>query len=197
MNQLLDVEESELPLTVGGVQVHRSISVESLGAPASVDGIYSEAIREVSLGQGSDTSAPASLPQVGEERLPEGEEGGHPAVDACLEVVGRAREALADGRPRDALEALAGISPECPDQDYESVRADAIETHVRAERERAASLFLEAREKTGPERRAAFEEVKALLEELLANWPENAYAAAIGKNIRKVDQELSRLPASD
>jgi hypothetical protein len=136
----------------------------------------------------------------GDAATPGGEEGPPvtvaPERDAAAlrtEAVQAARKALADGRYEAALEQLGELG-EVEDEEVGALRQEAVDGYVRAERERAGSLFLAAREEPDPAaRRTRIEEVAGILKGLLDRFPESSYAPAIQRNLQLVEQELEGL----
>lgn len=110
-----------------------------------------------------------------------------------------AREALSRGEYVEAIAQLdqladalveAGVDQQ-PDEQLTTLRNEAVDGHVHTERERAGKLFLAARENQDADlRKQGLEQVIALLEGLLADYPDSSYADAISRNLQLVKREL-------
>lgn len=186
VSEYLDIEDSNVPIAVGKSSMMGTVSDESLLPPTGPDGLYQEPIREVSLGQDPNST-----------ESPEGENTATSDPNVVwAPVLERARAALAEGRSIDAIKELDTVIQPDSVSGYASLRKESVDNYVFQERERAARLFLEAREKSGSEKGTALEEVRGLLELLLKDYPQSSYAAAIQKNLRKVEQEIERQKGS-
>jgi len=122
------------------------------------------------------------------------------SVDATLEEgLEEAREALSKGENLAAIQRLDRLVTDLgpvvdedePDEQLATLRSEAVDGWVHAERERAGRLFLAAREQVDVDaRREGLQEVVTVLEALLADYPDSTYADAINRNLQLVKREL-------
>ena len=109
------------------------------------------------------------------------------------ELLAAARGHVAGERYREAVAAyreLEGTSLQTTARDESR---SAMDTLVKAERERAGRLFTAARKKPDEElRKAALAEVAALLRSLLSEFPESSYAPRVADNLAVVEKELAK-----
>ena len=79
-----------------------------------------------------------------------------------------------------------------PDEAWSTLRQEAVDGYVHVERERAGKLFLEARGRADADaKRTGLEEVVAILEGLLSDYPDSGFSSAITRNLQLVKRELS------
>lgn len=112
-------------------------------------------------------------------------------LDATL---GDARDLVVAKEYRAALKAYAKLEG----TEHQSVArresAEAAETLVREERERAGRLFVAARKQSDPATRAAeLETVRGILAGLLDEFPESQYAERLHTNLAAVEREIGGL----
>lgn len=108
-------------------------------------------------------------------------------LDARLQ---EARDLVAGGKYRDAVTAYRSLEGTPKQATARQEAKGAIDTLVRAERERAGRMFVAARKRSGAERIAALQEVRDLLAGLLQEFPESSYASRVAENLAAVDREL-------
>ncbi len=168
----------------------RVLAVEERSRPERLDLRLEDDVREVAPLQPAQTAPVATTtptipsPSAAEETPSESTPG--PTDDA--ERLARARRAIAEGRPIDAVTALEGVA----DPAAARMRTSAIDAWARAERESAGAAFLTARElPAGDARRAALEAVRDRLAAINARFPQNAYAAEVARHLARVEKALS------
>jgi hypothetical protein len=213
VNQLMDAEAEEASADVGVAPTPEHVRSGVVEEPGAPDGVILEPAREVGPLPGSvvppepGTSVAPVAPVAPLAPLapvaplaPGAPNASGAPVDPRLEwdaAVGRARAALEGNHADVALQELATVPDLRQVEGGLELSREAQDAFVRGERERAAQLFLKAREITEPEaRRTALEEVRGLLTDLLRKWPDSPYASAIGKNLDRVEKELEKLPAA-
>jgi hypothetical protein len=114
------------------------------------------------------------------------------ALDATL---GDARDLVVAGAYRPALLAYAKLDGTEHQSTARREAREAAETLVREERERAGKLFVAARKQSDRRRRAdALEEVRAILDGLLSEFPDSQYAERLSTNLAAVQREIAALP---
>lgn len=104
-----------------------------------------------------------------------------------------ARGLVASMEYRQAIEAFAALDGTPLQATARAESARAVDALVKEERERAGLLFVAARKRaTASERRAALEEVRAILAGLLTEFPRSGYADRVSDNLEAVERELAR-----
>ncbi len=103
-----------------------------------------------------------------------------------------ARDLVAAGQYRDAVAAFRSLEGTPLQARARTESRAAIDELVRADRERAGRLFVAARKKSGEARTAALQEVRALLQGLLNEFPTSSYAGRVADNLAAVDRELEK-----
>ena len=189
LNALLDVEERyhveesmgvAVPLA-GAIQEQTALDGET-ALPAPGAGALAQPMAEEELG-GDDSDLPGTEPA--EDELAE-----DPSSDAEL-ALAPARQALADGRYLEAIQALDELGSDS--EEAQELHREAVDDYVHLERERAGRLFLEARSAEAEDARLGkLGEVKEVLQRLLDEFPDNSYAGAISRNLQLVERELDR-----
>lgn len=166
----------------------RVLAVEERSRPERLDLMLDDDVREVAPVQSAPTTpTPPSAtptPSVADETPPESA----PSPSDEADRLARARRAVAEGRPIDAVTALEGVA----DPAAARMRASAIDAWARAEREAAGAAFLTARElPAGDARRAALEAVRDRLAAINTRFPQNAYAAEVARHLARVEKALT------
>ncbi len=169
----------------------RVLAVEERSRPERLDLMLDDDVREVAPvqpAQATPTSPSATpvppSPPVADETPPQSA----PSPSDEADRLARARRAVAEGRPIDAVTALEGVA----DPAAARMRASAIDAWARAEREAAGAAFLTARElPAGDARRDALEAVRDRLAAINARFPQNAYAAEVARHLARVEKALS------
>ena len=123
---------------------------------------------------------PVLAPRVTEEEI-------DPGFDRAIGPED-ARALLAEGR---YVEALRGLEP--VKELHPQLWSEAVDGYVHSERERAGALFVKARAMPpGEIQDSAYDEVIAILEGLVADYPESSYAVDIQENLVTVRESASR-----
>jgi hypothetical protein len=102
------------------------------------------------------------------------------------------RDLVAAGRYRDAVQAFRALEGTPLQGRAREDSRLAIDELVRQDRERAGKLFVAARKKSGADRTAALQEVRALLQGLVDEFPDSSYASRVSDNLAAVDRELEK-----
>jgi hypothetical protein len=130
--------------------------------------------------------APETPAPAPETPVPQGAVLAPPAPDRSA-VLDSTRSALAAGRYQDAILLLQPLD----DGEARMLRQEAIDGFAKLERERAGTLFLDARKlPAGAERARKLDEAATALRAVNAAYPSNAYAAQIAANLSLVEAEL-------
>lgn len=109
-------------------------------------------------------------------------------------LLGDARELVVAGEYRAALKTYGKLDGTPLQSTARREAAEAAETLVREERDRAGEMFVAARKLRDPEeKRTALLEVKGILTGLLREFPESEYADRLAQYLATVEQELSRI----
>ena len=117
-------------------------------------------------------------------------DAGAPTVLVAEEQLQAARAALRAGDPHGAIDALTPLRGTIAWADAAGLWAEAVDGWVAEERERAGTLFLQARDASGAARRQGLLNVRDLLAALLADYPDSAYTEALTRNLERVEQAL-------
>lgn len=130
-------------------------------------------------------------PAVREEPLGAASPEPEPPPDPQL-ALASAKAQLAEGRYGDAIATLAPLRGSEAWESLAPIWQEAIDGFVHQERERAGQLFIEARTLPDAQRIPATQEVLALLEGLLRDYPETTYRDALERNIELVRKDLPK-----
>ncbi len=104
-----------------------------------------------------------------------------------------ARAHVAAERYRDAVTAYRALDGSALQTQARDEARSAIDTLVKAERERAGKLFVSARKKPDATlKKQALEEIAGLLRGLLDEFPESTYAGRVRDNLTVVEKELAK-----
>lgn len=142
--------------------------------------------------------APALVPEgggdIGEEPLdadsPRGRGTPEPEPLPPEEALAAAKDALAANDYRGALDVLSPLKDSDSWPLLEEVWQEAVDGWVFTERERAGELYRGSRAWPTEARDRATQEVAAILEGLLEEYPETTYKAALVRNLQLVQREL-------
>jgi hypothetical protein len=188
VNGFLDNQPDGAAGELGAPQVSaRTAGEVAVEEPGSADGAVAPPVRE---------EAPVALPEGASQSDLPPVASPDPRV-AWESAVARARTALAENHPALAMQELATVPDLGQIDGGRELGREAQDAFVRDERERAAQLFLQAREIKDPaEKRVVLEQARDLLAGLLKTYPNSAYASAISKNLERVRKELAGLPGA-
>jgi hypothetical protein len=109
-------------------------------------------------------------------------------------VLAEARAHVAAERYRDAVVAYRELEGTALQTRARDESRSSVDTFVKAERERAAKLFVSARKKPDATlKKEALEGVAVLLRGLLTEFPESTYASRVRDNLKVVEKELAKM----
>ena len=101
-----------------------------------------------------------------------------------------ARESLRAGDYRATLDALELLRDGPGWEDALPYWEEAVDGWVAEERERAGQMYIAARSVPRAERITALEEVRDILDGLLSDFPDSAYAEPLLENLERIEREL-------
>jgi len=138
----------------------------------------------------TDTGEPFHEPEVDPEGLRADTRATLQVADARI---ARAREQLRRGDYGGTLDTLAILRDGPGWEDALPYWTEAMDLYVAQERERIGQLYLEAKGLPRAERRVRLEEVRDLLEGLLDDYPDSAYAEPLQQNLERIERELEAM----
>ncbi len=110
------------------------------------------------------------------------------------DILDAARTHVAAERYRDAVVAYRRLEGSALQTQARDEARTAVDTLVKAERERAAKLFVAARKKPDASlKKEALEEVAVVLRGLLEEFPDSTYAGRVRDNLTVVEKELAKM----